>query len=107
MSIASIAESLTALENAKQDIADAITAKGGTVGDGDGYADFAEDIGTISGGVTPTGSITLTDNGTYDVSDYAEAVVAIPGGSGHEIRVYGISNANVQYASLLYNASAS
>lgn len=31
-----------------------------------------------SGGITPSGSITLSSNGTYDVSYYAEAVVDVP-----------------------------
>jgi hypothetical protein len=47
----SIATSLTALATAKTDIAAAITAKGGTVNAGDGFSDFATDIGTISTGV--------------------------------------------------------
>lgn len=49
-----IAENLQRLINAKEDIADAITAKGGTVGANDGLEDFATDIATIPGGVTPT-----------------------------------------------------
>ncbi len=43
-------------------------------------------------GITPSGSIELTENGTYDVSQYAEAVVNVPetdcppgtGGNYHE-----------------------
>lgn len=31
-----------------------------------------------SGGITPTGSITITDNGTYDVTDKASAIVNLP-----------------------------
>lgn len=52
----SIATSLAALQQAKTDIAAAITNKGGTVNTGDGFADFAADIATISagsGGVSP------------------------------------------------------
>lgn len=46
----SIATEISALQADKTAIANAITAKGGTVGSGDGFDDFATDIGTI-----PTG----------------------------------------------------
>jgi len=46
----SIATSVTALQTAKSDIATAITTKGGTVNTGDGFSDFATDIGTIASG---------------------------------------------------------
>lgn len=70
----SISSSLTALQAAKTNIAAAITAKGGTVNEGDGFADFAADIGTISGGGTmpdiypigsdcrPYGDVVLSSN---------------------------------------------
>ena len=44
----SIAESIAALQADKTAIAAAIIAKGGTVNEGDGYNDFATDIGTIA-----------------------------------------------------------
>lgn len=34
--------------------------------------------GTHSGGVSPSGEINISANGTYDVTNYASAVVAIP-----------------------------
>ena len=34
--------------------------------------------GTGDGGFTPSGSVTITENGTYDVAQYAEAVVDVP-----------------------------
>ena len=38
------------------------------------------------GGITPTGSINITANDTYDVTQYAEAVVDVQGGgSGTEV----------------------
>lgn len=33
---------------------------------------------TDAGGTTPSGSVTITENGTYDVTDKASAVVALP-----------------------------
>ena len=46
----SIQDKITRLQNAKADIADAITAQGGTVNEGDGFEEFANDIGTIQTG---------------------------------------------------------
>lgn len=50
-----ISENLQRLVNAKASIANAITAKGGTVNEGDGFEDFATDIDSIpeGGGIHP------------------------------------------------------
>ena len=50
--MATIAENLTKLQAARTNIASAITAKGGTVASGDGFEDFASDIGSIPAGST-------------------------------------------------------
>lgn len=39
---------------------------------------FASEISTISGGSTPTGSTTITSNGSHDVTNYATAIVTVP-----------------------------
>lgn len=56
-----ISQNLARLQQAKSDIADAITTMGGTVGSGDGFEDFPADIATIpsGGGFIPGGEYEL------------------------------------------------
>lgn len=60
-----IAQSITALATAKSNIATAITNKGGTVNSGDGFADFAADIGTIPTGMSLPSGITEMKSGSF------------------------------------------
>lgn len=48
----------------------------------DGYSSVT--VNVPSSGITPTGSINITTNGTHDVTNYASAVVSVPtsGGGG-------------------------
>ena len=62
----SISTSITALQTAKTNIANAITEKGGTVNAGDGFSDFATDIGTITGGGAPVVEAQFNDVNFYD-----------------------------------------
>lgn len=43
---------------------------------------MATAIGTIGGGSTPTGTISITENGTYDVAAYASAAVNVSSSGG-------------------------
>lgn len=44
----------------------------------DGYSEVT--VNVPSSGITPTGSINITTNGTHDVTNYASAVVSVSGG---------------------------
>lgn len=77
----SIATQISALQTDKNDIASAITNKGGTVNSGDGFDNFAADIMTISASTpTQTKSVTITTNTTTTVqpdSGYALSEVTV------------------------------
>ena len=99
-----IAENLARLQAAKTAIGNAITSAGGTVNTGDGFEDFASDVGSITTNINTTieavngslddslnGSETvskfttknITDNGTYTATDdnalgYSSVTVKVP-----------------------------
>lgn len=68
-------------------IADAINTKGGTSGQLIYPSGFVSAIQAIPTGTTPTGTINISANGTYDVTNYASAAVAIPeyAGAHHSV----------------------
>lgn len=69
-------------EQSLQDIADAIREKTETE-DTFKPSEMGEAIrGISSGGITPSGTIEITENGTYDVTEYASASVEVQSGSG-------------------------
>jgi len=62
------------------DIADAIRAKTGSQASMT-PAQMVTNIASIPTGTTPTGTMNISSNGTYDVTNYASAVVAVSSSS--------------------------
>lgn len=79
----SIASEITRIQNAKASIKTSIENKGVTVGDGT-LDTYASKIDAIETGITPTGTINITENGTYDVTDKASANVNVNSGDVSE-----------------------
>ena len=74
MSIAS------AIQNAQQKVANSYTAisnKGGTLPATQNLSNMPTAIASIPSGITPTGTISITTNGTTDVTNYATANVNV------------------------------
>lgn len=71
----SIASQIEALQADKAAIRQAILAKGGSSASGNGFDDFATDIGTIQTGITPSGKLNITDTTVKNVTQYAQAQI--------------------------------
>jgi len=70
-----------------------LTNKGST--QADDFSEVAEKISDIQTGITPTGTLNITQNGTYDVTDYASASVAVAGGLRYATGTFTIDNPNI------------
>ncbi|MCR5653122.1 MAG: leucine-rich repeat domain-containing protein, partial [Ruminococcus sp.] len=59
----------------------AIENKGVTVSSGTPTSQYASKINSIQTGITPSGTINISSNGTVDVTQYASASVSVSGDS--------------------------
>ena len=76
-------DNLNIIESVKTDIKSAIEAKGVDM-TGVSFSGYASKIGEISGGggVNPSGTLDISENGVYDVYSYASVSVDVPPISG-------------------------
>lgn len=69
-------------------VADAIRTKGGTSAALEWPDGYSQAVAAIPTGITPTGTISITDNGSYDVTNYASATVSVSGGGVETAHIY-------------------
>lgn len=100
-----IAENLQRLIDAKEDIADAITAKGGTVGANDGLEEFAADIATISSGGGHTVIVTTIPNAEVTLTSLDNTYTGTADNAG-ELQLTGVA-AGTYTVSATYDGATS
>ena len=85
-------------------VANAIRAKGGTSAPLSFPSGMASAIGAISTGITPTGTINITTNGTHDVTSKATANVQVPTGTERTSSDVTVSGRTVTVPAGLYGS---
>jgi hypothetical protein len=99
-----VASEIAKLQSNLGDCYTAVDNKGGTMPVNENFDNLATAIGSIPSGVAPSGTINISSNGTYDVTNYASAVVTASGGYA-DIPSYEIANGVVTRGSLTLSST--